>query len=206
MQFIIDGIYLGLALAILLGPIFIVLIQSSLEKGARAGLTAAAGIWISDIIIVGLTLLFIKRIDVIVRDPNFIYWMGLIGGIVLIVVGILNIIKKSTLDLDSHEIDASGWFGFLSKGFIVNTFNPFTFIFWLSTITSYVATKQLDNQESQLFVGAIILTIIVTDTLKVLLAKMIRKKINEKTLTIINKVAGSALVIFGFILMLRSVI
>ncbi len=205
MQYILDGIYLGLALAILLGPIFIVLIQSSLEKGARAGMTAAAGIWISDIIIVTLTLMFIKRIDAIVQDPNFIYWMGLIGGLVLIGVGVANIIKKTSIDLDSHNIKASGWLGFLSKGFLVNTINPFTFIFWLSTITSYVATKQLDIQESQIFAGAIIVTIMVTDTLKVLLAKMIREKINEKTLSIINKVAGTALIIFGFLLMLRSV-
>ena len=205
MQYIIDGIYLGLALAILLGPIFIVLMQSTLEHGTKAGLTAASRIWVSDIIIVFLTLLFIKRIDSVVQHPSFIFWMGLIGGIVLIGVGIANVIKKSQLDLDTRQVTSSSWLGFWTKGFLVNTVNPFTFIFWLSTITSYVATKKLTVIESEYFVIAIILTIIFTDSLKVLMAKMIRKRINEKTLNIINKVAGSALIIFGFVLLFKAV-
>ncbi len=205
MQYIIDGIYLGLALAILLGPIFIVLMQSTLEHGTKAGLTAASGIWVSDIIIVSLTLMFIKRIDSIVQHPSFIFWMGLIGGIVLIGVGVANVIKKSHLDLDTRQVTSSSWVGFWTKGFLVNTVNPFTFIFWLSTITSYVATKKLTVIESEYFVTAIILTIIFTDSLKVLMAKMIRQRMNEKTLNIINKVAGSALIIFGFVLLFKAV-
>ena len=205
MQYIIDGIYLGLTLAILLGPIFIVLMQSTLEHGTKAGLTAASGIWVSDIIIVSLTLLFIKRIDSVVQHPNFIFWMGLIGGVVLVAVGVVNFMKKSHLDLDTEQVVATGWLGFWTKGFLVNTVNPFTFIFWLSTITSYVATKKLTVIESEYFAIAVLLTIIVTDSLKVLMAKMIRKRINEKTLNIINKVAGCALIIFGFVLLFKAV-
>lgn len=206
MQYIIDGIYLGLALAFLLGPIFIVLIQTSLEQGSRAGLVAASGIWVSDVIIVTLTLIFIKKIDVYVQNPKFIFWVGLIGGAVLIGVGIMTFIKKSKLQFDdSQTVAKSSWLSHWTKGFLVNTINPFTFIFWLSTITSYVATKKLTPVESEWFVVAIIITIIVTDSLKVLLAKMIRPRINDKTLHIINKVAGSALVIFGFVLLMRSV-
>lgn len=205
LQLIIDGIYLGLALAILLGPIFILLMQSSLEHGTRAGLIAGSGIWVSDVIIVSLTLLFIRRIDSLVQHPSFIFWMGLIGGIVLIAVGVASAMKESTLDLNPKQDLGNTWFGFFSKGFLVNTVNPFTFIFWLTTITSYVATKGIDPAESKIFVTAIIFTIMATDTLKVLLAKMIRKRINTKTLNLINKIAGAALVIFGFVLLLRSV-
>jgi threonine/homoserine/homoserine lactone efflux protein len=207
MQYIIDGIYLGLALSILLGPIFIVLIQTSLEHGTKAGMISASGIWVSDIIVVVLTLMFVKKIRNYVEDPNFIFWMGMIGGIVLIAVGLLTITKKSTLNFDSPDIlPKDGWLAHWMKGFLVNTINPFTFIFWLTTITSYVATKKLSLSESEIFVTAILVMIVLTDSLKVLLARMIRPRINEKTLHLINKVAGSALIIFGFILMLRSVL
>jgi threonine/homoserine/homoserine lactone efflux protein len=206
MQHIIDGIYLGLALAFLLGPIFIVLIQTSLLGGARAGLVAGSGIWVSDIIIVTLTLMFIKKIDVYVQNPNFTFYVGMIGGLILISVGLKTTFKKSTLNFDADDKPtAKGWLSIWMKGFIVNTVNPFTFIFWLSTITSYVATKKLTLPESQWFVGAILVTIIITDSLKVLLAKMIRPRINEKSLLIVNKVAGSALILFGFALLMRSV-
>lgn len=206
MQYILDGIYLGLALAILLGPIFIVLIQTSLEHGTKAGLVSATGIWVSDIIIVALTLMFVKKIRNYVENPEFIFWMGMVGGVVLISVGLLTITKKSTLNFDSPDIvPKGGMFAHWMKGFLVNTINPFTFIFWLTTITSYVATKKLSLTESEIFVTAIIIMIIITDSIKVLMARMIRPRINEKTLHLINKVAGTALIVFGFILMLRSV-
>ena len=204
MQYIAEGILFGLTLAILLGPIFIVLVQSSIERGARAGLIAASGIWTSDIIIVLLALNFIRRISPYVQSSGFVFWMGLIGGVVLIAVGLATTVKKATIDFSEKKISTSGIFGYWTKGFLVNTINPFTFIFWLSVITSFVATRQLNSVEGYLFTGSIIMTIVVTDTLKVLLAKMIRSRINERVLNIINKTAGIALIVFGFILLVRS--
>jgi len=48
MQYVLEGLLLGLSLSFLLGPIFIVLVQSSLEQGSKAGFLAAAGIWFSE--------------------------------------------------------------------------------------------------------------------------------------------------------------
>lgn len=206
MQYIAEGILFGLTLTLLLGPIFIVLIQSSLENGSKAGLIAASGIWTSDILIVGLALGFIQNISPYVQSRGFVFWVGLVGGIVLIGVGLATFAKKPKISFENKPISRGGIFGYWLKGFMVNTINPFTFIFWLSTITALVARRQLNDLETYLFTGSIIFTIIVTDSLKVLLAKLIRKQINEKVLSKINKVAGTALVVFGFVLLLRSVV
>lgn len=206
MQYIVEGILFGLTLTILLGPIFIVLIQSSLENGSRAGLIAASGIWFSDIVIVVLSLKFVQNISPYVQSKGFVLWVGLIGGAVLIGVGIATLFKKAVINFKGEPMGKSGIFSYWIKGFMVNTINPFTFIFWLSTITAFVAKRELNNLESWLFVGSIIFTIIVTDTMKVFLAKVIRKRITTEKLTLINKIAGSALIIFGFILLLRSVV
>lgn len=206
MQIILDGIYLGLTLAILLGPIFIILLQTSIEYGWRAGMIAALGIWISDVLIVAMTLAFVRRIRFLVENPDFIYWMGLVGGAVLITVGVLTTLKKSNLELDKEvTYKKGGWLKHIMAGLLVNTINPFTFLFWLTTITSYVATKRLEAWECYLFAGTIIVMIILTDTIKVLAARYIRPKVTTNTLNIINKIAGSALIIFGFVLLMRSV-
>ncbi len=206
MQYIAEGILFGLTLTILLGPIFIVLIQSSLENGSKAGLIAASGIWFSDIVIVVLSLKFVQNISPYVQSKGFVLWVGLIGGAVLIGVGIATLFKKAVINFNKEPMGRSGIFSYWIKGFMVNTVNPFTFIFWLSTITAFVAKRQLNELESWLFVGSIIFTIIVTDSLKVFLAKVIRKRITTEKLNLINKIAGSALIIFGFILLLRSVV
>ena len=53
-----EGILYGLTLTILLGPIFVALTQTGIEKGITAGILVGSGIWISDIVIITvLTLL-----------------------------------------------------------------------------------------------------------------------------------------------------
>ena len=205
MQYILEGILMGLGLSILLGPIFIVLVQASIEKGAKAGLIAASGIWVSDIIIVVLALSFVKRISPYVESQGFVFWVGLIGGAILVAVGGATFTRKAVISFDKTEITTSGIAGLWTKGFFVNTVNPFTFIFWLATITSMVGERQLNNLETWLFVVSILVTIIVTDSLKVLGAKLIRTKINDQILSKINKVAGVSLILFGIALILRSV-
>lgn len=205
MQYILEGIVFGLTLTILLGPIFIVLVQASLERGARAGLIAASGIWTSDIIIVALSLIFIRRISPYVQSQGFVFWVGLVGGLVLCAVGAITFVRKPQLNFDKKSFSASNILSYWTKGFLVNTINPFTFIFWLSVITSFVASRLLNNVEALLFTGSIIATIMVTDSLKVILAKLIRSRINERILGIINKLAGLALIIFGIVLLVRSV-
>lgn len=205
MQYILEGILFGLTLTILLGPIFIVLVQASIERGARAGLIAASGIWTSDILIVALMLIFIRRISPYVQSQGFVFWVGLVGGLVLCAVGAITFVRKSRLNFDEKRFSASNILGYWTKGFLVNTINPFTFIFWLSVITSFVASRLLNNVETILFTGSIIFTIMVTDSLKVILAKLIRNRINDHILSMINKIAGSALIIFGIVLLIRSV-
>ncbi len=205
MQLVLEGSLLGLGLCFLLGPIFIVLLQASIERGARAGLIAASGIWISDILIVYLTLNFIKHISPFVENKGFVFWMGLVGGAVLIGVGMATYVKKTTITFDKKGIGAKGYFRLWFRGFMINTVNPFTIIFWLSIATTRVSRRHLDTQEALIFMTSIIAVIILTDSLKVFLAKWIRTKITSEILKWINKIAGVALILFGLFMLVKSV-
>ena len=100
LSLIAQGVLLGLTLAILLGPIFVTLSQIALEKGARAGIVASTGVWISDVIIISLCYVFIQRINYLVEDSTFTYWMGLLGGFILISFGAGALFKKVDRPLD----------------------------------------------------------------------------------------------------------
>jgi len=204
-QLILEGTILGLGLCFLLGPIFIVLIQASIERGARAGLIAASGIWLSDILIVYFTLNFIKHISPFVENKGFVFWMGIVGGIVLIGVGMATFVKKATITFDKKGIGAKGYLRLWLRGFMVNTVNPFTIIFWLSIATTRVSRRHLDNHEAFVFMASIIAVIVLTDSIKVFLAKWIRTRITPEILIWINKIAGIALILFGLFMLVKSV-
>jgi len=176
LSLIAQGLLLGLTLAILLGPIFVTLTQLALEKGARAGIVASTGVW----------------------------WMGLLGGFILISFGAGALFKKVDLVFDGKSHSTNDYFSFWSKGFLVNTVNPFTFVFWIGVISTYVIKAKISGLKSFVFFSSIMLVIIFTDTLKVFLAKAIRTKLKQKHFTIFSRIAGTGLIIFGIALLLKS--
>ena len=204
MSFFLQGILLGLTLAILLGPIFVTLIQLALEKGARAGIVASTGVWVSDVLIVVLSYFFVHRIKTIVEDATFTYWMGLLGGFILIVFGLGAVLKKVEIKFSDQKYTTNDYLGFWLKGFLVNTVNPFTFVFWIGVISTYVIGSKITNAEAIVFFTSIISVIIITDVIKVLLAKRIRTKLKQNHFNIFSKVAGIGLILFGIVLLLKT--
>ncbi len=205
MQLILEGIVLGLTLTILLGPIFIALTQSSLEGGSEAGLTVGLGVWVSDILIISVCYLFVHRLSLLVEDHSFTYWLGLLGGFVLITFGIGTFLKKSVFEADQTlpRLTTKNYLSYFMKGFLVNTVNPFTFAFWISVISTYVIGRNISHNDAMLFFGTIMVVIIITDVLKVVLAKIIRNKLNSEHIDMFSKVAGVVLLIFGVVLLVR---
>ena len=199
-----QGLLLGLTLAILLGPIFVTLSQIALEKGARAGMVASTGVWFSDLIIITGCYIFIQRINYLVEDAMFTYWMGLLGGFILIAFGAGALFKKVEIVFGNSSHTTNDYFSFWTKGFLVNTVNPFTFIFWIGVISTYVIKAKISGLKSVVFFSSIMFVIILTDTLKVLLAKAIRNKLKQNHFTIFSRIAGIGLIIFGIVLLLRS--
>lgn len=188
----------------MVGPIFIALMQTSIEKGGRAGLMVGLGIWVSDILFVSITYYFIHKISHIVTDSTFNFWMGLLGGFILIVFGISAMVKTVDVVIDRPSFNAKSLFNYWSKGFLVNTVNPFSFVFWISVISTYVIGKRVSSSEVAIFLSTIIVVIIITDSLKVILAKSIRKKLNQNIISWLVRGAGLLLFLFGVALIVRT--
>ena len=205
MQFVIEGLLFGLTLSILLGPIFIALTQSSIEKGYKAGLAVGVGIWVSDLLFIVLTYEFIHRISHIVNGEFFQLSMGIVGGLVLISFGLYTIFSKVKEIARSEITGARNYLQFFTKGFLVNTVNPFTFIFWISVISTYVLARDITGWQSIQFLTSILVVIITTDSLKIFLAQLLRQYLQGVHLLWINRIAGAALAVFGILLIVWSI-
>ena len=108
MEHILTGISIGLTLSVLLGPLFILLIQASIEYGSKGGLIAAAGIWVSDLIFLVLALNFVSRISSYINSDSFSYWLGVLGGCILIGIGIATFFRKATVEFGDAKNQTSG--------------------------------------------------------------------------------------------------
>ena len=200
MTYLVEGLLSGALLAASMGPIFIALTQTSLEKGVKPGLTVGSGIWFSDIAIVLLLYKFIYTIRSTIESPSFILWMGLSGAIVLLAFGIVLLIKKPELKFGTISLSKTDYMGFWLKGFLVNTINPFTFVFWIGIISSYMIGRNSTGRQMLILLSTIIGVIIISDCCKVFLANFLRKKLNSHHVQTISHVSGAILIVFGLFL------
>src|SRR5688572_5162560 len=126
----IKGILLGGVLALLVGPVFFMIINTSIKKGFLPASMLAFGVLISDALFVVITyygsslLFYLKEYDHIV---------GISGGLLIFTFGIFTFFKKASVSADALEfIDDSKTRAIdVVKGFMMNTLNPSALLFWL---------------------------------------------------------------------------
>jgi threonine/homoserine/homoserine lactone efflux protein len=206
MELLWNGIKFGLALSLLVGPIVFTLIQSSIEQGFRAGWTVGLGIWSSDFLYVTATYYGISYLVELTKWDGFEFFLGLIGGFILISFGAGALILRPPA-FDKFERKAVRYSSYLSlwlKGFLINTLNPFTVFFWIGVSGMIFTEKSWGIGEARWFYGGMLASLIVTDTIKVALAKMIRPWLKPKYILWMRRIVGMALVIFGVILIIRA--
>ncbi|MEZ4889043.1 MAG: LysE family transporter [Crocinitomicaceae bacterium] len=64
---ILKGIVTGFVLTVMIGPVFFVLLETSIKKGVRAGLALDFGVFLSDVIYVLIAFLFYNEVKNLVR-------------------------------------------------------------------------------------------------------------------------------------------
>lgn len=208
MSLVWQGVLLGLSLSVLAGPMLFVLVQLGMERGFRAGAMAGAGVWASDAAYVLSAYFGISYLIQITQWQGFKLWASVMGGLVLIVMGVATLLAQPALQHQKEMAMAasSNWFSLWMKGFLINTVNPFTAFFWIGVMTTASAKGPMPATDATAFFGSIIGVIILTDLLKVMLAKRIKNWMNYSYLLYMRRVAGTALVVFGVFLMVRGML
>lgn len=206
MNMLFDGIKIGLILSFMIGPIFFALVQTSVEEGFRAGAMVALGIWMSDFLFVLAVYFGVSYLADIVNTQSFTLILGIGGSILLASFGLASLltIPKGLLNNTVPDYKRSSSYPSLFvKGFLINTINPFTVFFWTSLMGTVVIKDGFDGNQASIFFGGVLGTIILTDLLKVILAKRIRYSLRPVHLLWLRRISGAALIVFGVVLLVR---
>ena len=182
----------GIVLSLITGPVFFALLKTSIERGFKAGTALSLGVFLSDIIYVSLTYLSATSLDL---NERFRHIIASVGSVILIVIGTYYLVRKTKIQYDGTSgFKATQYF---VKGFVMNFFNPFMFFFWLSILTNIPIHFHYTKFEIQAFLGITLLTVVSSDILKSYLASKWRHLMSDKLFLWLNKIAGSAILIFG---------
>lgn len=207
MDLFFTGISFGFFLSFMIGPVFFILIETSITKGFKAALTFDAGVILADICFIMVAYFSsFQLINQIKDDPA----LFIFGGMIMAVYGVISFVrlqrlKKSEIHIESADYK-NNYFSLFAKGFLLNFINVGVLGFWLAIIITIGPQLEMDHEKLLKFFVFVILAYLITDIFKILLAKQLQSKLTPQNILKVKKVSSILLIIFGLAIMSNAFI
>jgi len=203
---ILAGLPWGLVLSFMVGPVFFVLLETSITKGFRAALVFDLGVVLGDIFFIAIAYLGSYRLISSLKDDPALF---IFGGIIMLTYGIISFVKlKKEEKINDEEIDRDilkrNYGSLFVKGFLLNVINIGVLGFWLAVIISVGPKLDMQTPRMMTFFTAVIITYLLIDCAKILLAKQLKSKMTPTNILKIKKGISVVLMIFGFALVIQG--
>ena len=192
------GIRIGLLASIPLGPIGLLCIQRTLQKGRLAGFVSGLGAATSDAlyaIIAGFSLSYI-----VVFIEKQLFWLQLFGAVILITLGIKIFQSNPAVQLRKQRQGKTSLLQDYVSTFLWTISNPLAVFIFMAFFASFRAVDPSAGIIGQLllifgvFIGASCWWLILTS-----IVGFFRKVVNLRRLFWINKIAGLSIIILVII-------
>ena len=203
---ILTGIPWGIFLSFMIGPVFFILIETSITKGFRAALTFDLGVVLGDIFFIGVAYLGSYRLIASLKDKPALF---IFGGILMVAYGIISFIKlkkqaKIQYESIDDEIIKKNYGSLFIKGFFLNIINIGVLGFWLAIIISVGPKLEMKTSRMMTFFTSVIVTYLLIDCLKMVLAKQLKSKLTPTNIFKIKKGISIVLIVFGLALIAQG--
>ncbi len=194
------GIAAGLIIAAPVGPVNVICIQRTLEKSWRSGILSAFGAALADTVYGAIAAFGISLvISFLVREE---FWFRLIGGILLMAIGFVYYFKEPA-SLERNKQHSSPGSDLASTFFLTAT-NPTTILSYLVVLAALGLGQQRPLWETTVLVGGIFSGSMLWWIVLTTGANMLRSKVTDKTMGVMNHVAGVAIGAFGLLNVILS--
>lgn len=195
----------GIILAITIGPVFFVLLETSATKGFKSALIFDSGVILADIIFIVIAFFSTnKLLDKIKDDPNFLVF----GGVLLVTYGIISFIKTSKsfreIVKEYHKVEIKKGYGKLFlKGFLLNFINIGVLLGWVAFIVIANSITETNNGVI-VFLSTILIVYFLVDLIKIALAKKLKSKLTPRLIFKTKKIIALIILGFGILLLVQG--
>lgn len=201
------AIPLGILLSFTIGPVFFVLLETSALKGFRAAISFDLGVVLGDVVFILIAYFSTNRILERIKDDPSLF---IFGGALLITYGIISFIRTKKAykkDVDEEVVDVirkKNYLNLVLKGFLLNFINVGVLGFWLGIIIIFGPRMEMNESRIAVFISTILITYILVDCIKILLAKQLKHKLTPYLIFRIKRIISLILIFFGAVLMFQG--
>jgi threonine/homoserine/homoserine lactone efflux protein len=203
---IVLGIPWGVLLSFMIGPVFFILLETSIIKGFRAALVFDLGVVLGDVFFIIIAYLGSYRLIQSLNDNSSLF---IFGGFIMMAYGFISFIglkKEKKIDTKSidNEIIKKNYLGLFFKGFFLNIINIGVLGFWLAVIISVGPKLEMQTSRVLTFFISVIITYLAIDCVKIALAKQLKHKMTPTNIYKFKRVISIVLMIFGLALIFQG--
>ncbi len=194
---IVKALLVGFVAGIPIGPVGILCIQKTLNKGMWNGFATGLGSAIMEIIYAAVALFSMAFVAEFIQDNRD--WVMIIGGLVIIFVGISTFFKNPVDRLKGANIETSGRFTDSLQGFLLTLSNPGALVIMLSLF----AFAGIDPEafDTKYTMGIMIFAVFIGESTWWLVLSTgvnhFRKKFSLRGLLLLNRISGSIIAVLG---------
>jgi|TARA_E500000178_G_C17025243_1_gene757679 threonine/homoserine/homoserine lactone efflux protein len=196
-------ITIGFFTAFIMGPVFWVLLETSITKGFKAAVAFDLGVMFADACFIGVC--YLGSFQLLEDDQNK-QGLFVLGGTILLLYGLFSWINRNKKSKDQPEIQETkeNYFGLAAKGFAINILNVGVFIFWggVTIVSSPASGKSFTS--FVLFFSIVLLSYFITDLLKISVANRFKSLLTGKGIVIVNSIVSLILIVSGVVLILKG--
>lgn len=196
LQYLLKGIIVGFVVSIPMGPMGILCVQRTLNKGKLSGFSSGMGIVTADTIFALVAGLGISFIIHFLREQQMIF--QIIGGLFIAFIGVKIFIANPVKQFKKHRREGKNLFeDFFSILFLALS-NPFTIFLYIAIFAGLNLHDVSSSYSSALFVvagifvGASIGWFVISTVVN-----RFRTNIRLRGLMWINRIAGITIILFG---------
>ena len=195
---LINGIILGFSASVPLGPIGLICIQKTLNRGKVAGLISGAGAAAADTFFAIIAAFGISFITDFIQREQFT--LRIIGSVILIFLGFKIFFTNPAIQLRKQKAKKNNLITDFISIFFLTLSNPIT-VFVFGAVFASTGLLKTENTFWELcelvagvFLGGMLWWFILTTSINIF-----RAKFRLKRLWWINKITGAVIIIFGIV-------
>ena len=197
-QFIVKGLIIGIIASAPMGPVGVLTVQRTLNKGRWYGFVTGLGAAISDILYAAISLVGISLVMDFVEKPRNMFWLKLIGSVMLFIFGLYTFLshpgKVKHVQGKRGSLMHNGF-----TGFLVTLSNPLIIFLFIALMArfDFVISKNYFAQSigyMAIFGGAMIWWFSLTAIID-----KVRNRFQDNTVWKINRTIGVIVMIAALI-------
>lgn len=146
-KIIINGLSTGLILQLAIGPVFIFIANTVIQKSLTDGLYATAAVAVADYLYIILAIIGAGKL---LEKQKYKKLFGITSSVILMVFGVV-IILSSHPESSFSNTGHGGTAGAFISAFILTITNPLTILFWTGLFTAKTLELNLSRSELTVF-------------------------------------------------------